>query len=62
MTTILKTLTALLIIVAAVGYFQWLADRDDAAIRLAQCGAGDSREQYAICIQQQQQAPAFPVR
>ena len=61
MTTILKTLTALLIIAAAAGYFQWLADRDKAAIRLAQCGAADSRAQYAICIQQQQ-APAFLVR
>lgn len=60
MTTILKTLTALLVIAAAVGYFQWLADRDDAAIRLAQCGAADSRDQYALCAQDQ--APAIPVQ
>lgn len=51
MTTILKTLTVLLILAAAASYLGWLADRDAAAIRLAQCGAADSRDQYALCTQ-----------
>ena len=63
MTLIRKTLTVLLIIAAGAGYLSWLAERDAAAIWLAQCGAGDSRDQYAICVERMQKlAPAVSVR
>jgi hypothetical protein len=61
MTLIRKILTALLIIAAGAGYLCWLAERDAAAIWLAQCGAADSRDQYAICVERMQ-ASAFLVR
>lgn len=61
MMLIRKILTVLLIIAASTGYLSWLAERDAAAMQLAQCGAADSREQYAICAERMQ-ASAFRVR